>query len=245
LPQTANKTLNQIRDLPRTRAPLDVLAWAESRYRGNIALATSLGPGSLAIIDMLAELGRDIPVFLLDTGFLFQATHELKARIEARYGIEIEPIRPALSVEEQAERHGPRLWERSADHCCAMRKVEPLSRALHGLDAWITGLRRDQGPGRAGIETVEWDHSHELMKINPLAWWSRDELFDLLRTREVPYNPLLDDGYRSIGCQPCTRRVADADDPTDERAGRWSGTAKTECGIHLVKTTPSTDLPQE
>ena len=226
--QTANNTLLQTRDLPRTRGPLDVLAWAASRYGGNIALATSLGPGSLAIIEMLAELGRDIPVFLLDTGFLFQATLDLKARVEARYGIEIEPIRPALSVEEQAERHGPRLWERSADHCCAMRKVEPLSRALHGLDAWITGLRRDQGPVRAGIETVEWDHSHGLMKINPLAWWSRDQVMAYLRDHSVPTNPLLEQGYTSVGCSPCTRPCSGS-----ERSGRWAGSEKTECGIHF------------
>ncbi len=224
---------------PAKTDPVEVLDWATKAYEGQIALSTSLGPQTLVIIDMLAKLGRKIPVFVLDTGVLFPQTIALWRQVEDRYGIEIEGVRPALSLEDQALALAPELWNRDPDQCCSIRKVAPLEARLEGLGAWITGLRRGQSTARVDTATVEWDHGHGLVKVNPLAWWSRFDVWAYAAQHSVPLNPLLNEGYRSIGCLHCTHRVRHDQDPGDERAGRWSGTEKTECGIHfptLLKT---------
>lgn len=138
-------------------------------------------------------------------------------------------VEPVVSLDEQAAAYGPALWSREPDRCCALRKVEPLRRFLQGYRAWITGLRRQQSPTRAGTRPVEWDQRFGLVKVNPLFRWSRDEVWRYIRDHDVPYNPLHDRGYPSIGCWPCTTPVAPGE---DERAGRWRGFHKTECGLH-------------
>jgi phosphoadenosine phosphosulfate reductase len=224
--------MNARTDLARLTDPVDVLIAVTDLYGGRIAVASSLGPQTLVVIDLLHRLGRPVPVHFLDTGLMFPETHALREKLRARYGLDVRSVHPARTVEEQARDEGPALWLRDPDRCCALRKVDPLRGLLRGLDAWITGVRRSHGGGRAEAATVQWDDAHGLVKVNPLAHWSRDQVFAYLREHDVPYNELLDRGYRSVGCAPCTRPVAPGDDPDDERAGRWAWTGKTECGMH-------------
>lgn len=227
-----NATRHVADQLARLTDPVDVLRAAADTFGDRIAIASSLGPQTLVVIDMLAKLGRPVPVFFLDTGLLFPETYDLRLRVQARYDLEIRSVTPRQSVDAQAAEHGPALWARDADACCKLRKVDPLRGALSGLDAWITGVRRDQSSTRGSTGLVEWDHRYGLVKVNPLADWNRARVFAYLHDNDVPYNPLLDEGYRSVGCAPCTRAVGADADPHDERAGRWAGSAKTECGMH-------------
>jgi phosphoadenosine phosphosulfate reductase len=175
-----------------------------------------------------------LPVFTLDTGMLFPETVALKKRLEDFFGIQIESLEPDITVEEQADIHGAELWKTNPDLCCTVRKVLPLRDKLSQLNCWITGLRRQQSNTRSTIGILEiyaFDEStgRDIVKLNPMANWSREAVWNYLRERKIPYNPLQDQGYRSIGCQPCTRRTAEGE---DERAGRWTGFNKVECGIH-------------
>jgi phosphoadenosine phosphosulfate reductase len=178
--------------------------------------------------------GIALPVFTIDTGLLFQETMELKRRLEKFFGITIESLVPELTVEAQAREIAPELWKVNPNLCCTIRKVEPLQKKLGSIDAWVTGLRRDQSTGRARtqvLELYEFDRlrGRNILKINPLANWSRDQVWDYLRLHKIPYNPLADRGFRSIGCFPCTTAVFEGQ---DDRAGRWTGFDKVECGIH-------------
>lgn len=215
--------------LPAPDAARDVLAMALDRFE-RVALATSLGPQSLVLLDLLAELGRlgEVDVLFLDTHLHFEATRLLLPRVEAHFGVRIERVEPALTLAEQAARHGGNLWRRDPDACCHLRKVLPLQRALAGRGAWIAGLRRDHGPSRADLQPLAYDPLHGLVKAAPLWRWSREQVRLHLRTRGIPSNPLLDDGYPSVGCAPCTTRSE------GERDGRWAGRPKTECGLHVV-----------
>ncbi len=215
---------------PSTPEPSETLSWAAERFAPRVELATAFGPEGCVLVDMIARHELPIAVFTLDTGLLFPETRELWRRLEDRYGISIRGVRPQHSVARQAEEHGERLWERGPDRCCALRKVEPLSRALAGLDAWITSVRRDQTTARAGAAVVEHDARFELVKISPLVHWTSDDVWSYLRRHDVPFNPLHLRGYPSVGCWPCTGPVAPGEDP---RAGRWRGTTKTECGLHV------------
>lgn len=226
-----NVTPRAASHLARLTDPHDVLLSITDLFGDRVAVASALGPQTLVVLDMLHRLGRRVPVFFLDTGLLFPETYALRIRLQHRYGLDVRPVHPRRTVEEQVADEGDALWSRDPDRCCALRKVEPLDRVLGGLDAWITGLRRDQSASRADVETVSWDARHGLVKVSPLAHWTRDQVFAYLREHEVPYNPLLDQGYRSLGCAPCTRAVAPGEE--DERAGRWAWSGKTECGIHL------------
>jgi len=227
-------------DVPSQAAVLEtvplgeVLVWAWERFGERAAIGTSFQGSGLVILDHVVKLGLGFPVFTLDTGLLFPETYELKARLERHFGIVIEAIHPEQTVEEQAAVYGAELWRANPDTCCAMRKVLPLQRKLAGLDMWITGVRRNQSDARAGtriLELYEFDRlrGHHLLKLNPMAGWSREAIWEYLRREGIPYNPLHDRGYRSIGCWPCTKLAATGD---DERAGRWEGFDKTECGIH-------------
>ncbi|MGH9640878.1 MAG: phosphoadenylyl-sulfate reductase [Terriglobales bacterium] len=207
----------------------EILDWALHRFEGRIALASAFGPEGMVLIDIAARLRPNVRVFTLDTGLFFPETYELIDKIEQRYGIEIERLKPALSVDEQAAAHGPSLWLGSPDICCYMRKVEPLRRKLATLDAWIAAIRREQTPDRAHAQKVEWDAKFGLIKVNPLCDWSSEMVWNYVRSNDLPYNSLHDRGYPSIGCAPCTRRVQEGGDP---RSGRWAGLAKTECGLH-------------
>ncbi|WP_338055050.1 phosphoadenylyl-sulfate reductase [Sulfobacillus harzensis] len=210
--------------------PQAVLAWATKQFPEGLVLASSFGAEDMVLIDMLTRVTDHPVVFYLDTGLLFPETYTLIRQVEARYPLRLVRVAPALSIEEQGERLGPALWSRNPDQCCAIRKVEPLQRYLADKRAWITGIRRDQTPFRKNAPVVGFDERHGLVKINPLAPWSQKDVFRYLVKNQVPYNPLHDHGYPSIGCVPCTRPVNPGDDP---RAGRWAGQEKTECGLHL------------
>lgn len=211
------------------RDPSEVLTWAGRCFPRRLVLASALGPQSVVALDLALRHDLAPQVVLLDTDLLFEETLELATRLEAHFGIVIERVRPTLSLEDQAATHGDALWERDPAECCEIRKVQPLARRLQSASAWMTGLRRSGSLVRADVETVEWDAAHGLVKINPLAWWPRARVFQHLHDQKLPYNPLLDEGYASVGCQPCTSPVRAGE---DERAGRWRGRAKTECGIH-------------
>jgi phosphoadenosine phosphosulfate reductase len=212
----------------------EILRWAYEQFGGSAAIGTSFQGAGLVAIHHAVSAGLPLPVFTIDTGLLFSETLELKARLEAYFGIVIESLVPERTVEEQAQDIAPELWLTSPDLCCTLRKVEPLQKKLSQLDAWVVGLRREQSAGRAQIqilELYEFDRLREknILKVNPLARWSRDEVWDYIRHHGIPYNPLMDRGFRSIGCFPCTRVVLSGQ---DDRAGRWTGFDKSECGIH-------------
>lgn len=212
------------------KPPEAVLRWAVATFHPRLTLACSFGVEDMMLADMLDRLQPDTDVFYLDTGLLFPETYALRDRAASRYKLPFRQVLPAQTVAEQARAHGDKLWEREPDRCCALRKVEPLGRALTGFDAWITGLRREQSPTRAGIKVVEWDERFGLVKLNPLAGLTDADVWRYVTDHAVPYNELHDRGYPSIGCWPCTRAIAPGEDP---RAGRWAGQAKTECGLHV------------
>jgi phosphoadenosine phosphosulfate reductase len=206
------------------------LRWAFDRLGKEVALVSAFGPEGMVLIDMAAHIQRHFRLITIDTGFLFPETHEVMAEVEERYGATIERVHPALSPEEQERAYGAALWKRDPDLCCGMRKVEPLRRKLAQLRGWITSIRRDQTAARAGARKLEWDAKFGLVKINPLADWTSAEVWEYIRKNDVPYNALHDRGYPSIGCTHCTRAIQPGE---SERAGRWPGLAKTECGLHL------------
>ncbi|MBI2872310.1 MAG: phosphoadenylyl-sulfate reductase [Chloroflexi bacterium] len=211
--------------------PQEVLRWALGEFHPDILLACSFGGASgMALVDMAAQVRPDVRVFYLDTGFLFPETYELRDEVERRYGIKVEAYESRWSPEAQAREFGEELWSRDPDLCCQLRKVEPNQRALEGARAWISGLRRDQASTRADTPVVQWDESFGVVKVNPLAAWTEEQVWEYVREHNVPYNPLVDRGYKSIGCTHCTRPVRAGEDP---RAGRWSGFSKTECGLHV------------
>ncbi len=211
--------------------PREVLEWAVERFFPRLTMATAFGAEGCVLIHLLAEIEPLVRVFNLDTGYQFAETLELRDRIRARYGIEVELIGAETSVAQYEERHGGPLYVSNPDQCCYDRKIVPLRRALVGHDAWITAIRADQSPHRAGAQVVGSDPKFGLVKINPLLTWTRRDVWAFVATHGVPYNPLHDQGYASIGCWPCTRPVGAAE---DERAGRWAGQAKTECGLHSL-----------
>ena len=213
--------------------PGAVLAWAATRFAPRLGFATGFGVEGCVLIDLAARAGLAVDIFTLDTGLLFPETYELWRRLEARYGVTIRAVRPPLSVEEQARVHGDALWLRDPDACCRMRKVEPLAREATRFDAWISAIRRDQTAERASAGVVERDRRFGIVKVNPLVRWTFKDVWRHVHEHDVPYNPLHDQGYPSIGCAPCTSAVAPGE---DARAGRWRGTAKTECGLHVIPT---------
>lgn len=211
--------------------PEAVLRWAVATFHPRLTLACSFGVEDMMLADMLHRLQPGADVFYLDTGLLFPETYALRDKAADRYDLAFRQVLPQQSVAEQAESYGDKLWAREPDRCCALRKVEPLGRALAGYDAWITGLRREQSPTRAGIRVVEWDERFGLVKLNPLAALTMQDVWRYVADHDVPYNELHDQGYPSIGCWPCTRAVRPGE---DTRAGRWAGLAKTECGLHVA-----------
>jgi phosphoadenosine phosphosulfate reductase len=211
------------------RFPEAAIAWAFDEFTDSVAIATGFGAEGMALIDMAVKINPSPNIFFIDTGFLFPETYELRSRAQERYRIEIRAVRTDLAPESQDCLYGPRLWASDPDACCRLRKLEPLTEALKPLSAWMTAIRSDQTSARAKASVVEWDQRWQLVKINPLVRWSKRDVWNYIIKNGVPYNPLHDQGYPSIGCVHCTRAVAEGE---DERAGRWPGQAKTECGLH-------------
>ncbi|HEX4121621.1 MAG TPA: phosphoadenylyl-sulfate reductase [Verrucomicrobiae bacterium] len=212
----------------------DVLEWAWHRFGERAAIGTSFQGSGLVMMHLAKQAGLAFPAFTLDTGLLFPETLELHKRLEDYFGWKIESIVPDLTLEQQADSNGPELWKRDPDLCCTIRKVLPLRSKLAGLDCWLTGLRRNQSEGRAGIGIIELyaldgENAGDIVKVNPMANWTREKIWEYIRRHNIPYNPLHVAGYHSIGCMTCTRQTGEGE---SERAGRWTGFKKVECGIH-------------
>lgn len=213
-------------------SPQQVLGWAFELFGDDVAIASAFGAEGMALIDIASRVRKEFRVFTLDTEFLFPETYSLIDKIEQKYDIKIERVFSLLSPEQQAHVHGAALWAHNPDQCCNLRKVEPLRRKLSQMKAWITSIRRDQTSFRTGARKIEWDEKFGLVKVNPIADWSSKQVWQYLHQRGVPYNALHDRNYPSIGCTHCTRAIQPGEDP---RAGRWSGTTKTECGLHVIE----------
>jgi phosphoadenosine phosphosulfate reductase len=224
--------IEKLKATAETWRPEQILAWAFDTFGEAVAISSAFGAEGMALIDMASRVRQNFRVFTLDTEFLFPETYNLMDQVEQRYDIRIERVYPLLSPEKQERIHGPALWQLNPDQCCNLRKVEPLRRKLSKLRAWITSVRRDQTPDRAGAGKVEWDAKFGLVKINPMADWSSKQVWQYIREYDVPYNVLHERNYPSIGCTHCTRAVLQGE---DERAGRWPGFSKTECGLHIIQ----------
>jgi phosphoadenosine phosphosulfate reductase len=206
----------------------EVLAYAVERFHPRLFVACSFQKEASVIMDMLVRIEPEARFFTLDTGVLFQETHDTWRELEQRYGTKVEVFK-GISLEEQARRHGDELWNRDPDACCGIRKVEPMRRALSSVDCWVAGVRRADSSSRSKTPKFGWDKRFNLWKLNPLADWTERDVWNYIREHHLPYNPLHDRGYPSIGCTHCTQPVEPGG---DLRAGRWTGLAKTECGIN-------------
>ena len=213
-------------------SPHEILRWAVDTYFPRLTMATAFGAEGCCLIHMLAEIEPRVRIFNLETGYQFPETLELRERIKARYGIEVEYVRPELTVPEYEAEHGGPLYEMRPDQCCHDRKILPLRGAVAGYDAWISSIRKDQTQDRARGAVVQWDAKFNLVKVNPLLNWTKKDVWAFIMKHDVPYNVLHDQGYPSVGCWPCTQAVAEGQ---DERAGRWAGTIKKECGLHVIE----------
>lgn len=209
--------------------PEEILAFAVETFP-NITFACSFGAEDVVLVDLLQKVSPRTDIFYLDTDFHFKETYETRDRMAERYpGIPFVEVKPEITPEEQAEQYGEELWKSDPNACCNIRKVKPLTTILSKYEAWITGIRRDQAPTRANAKKIEYDAKFGLVKFNPIANWTSEDVWSYIRENDVIYNPLHDQNYPSIGCEQCTRKVMPGEDP---RAGRWSGQEKTECGLH-------------
>lgn len=226
------ESLNTTNQALEGKSPQEILDCAFNQYFPNIILACSFGAEDVVLVDMMLRLHPNAELFYLDTDFLFPETYEVRDRIIAKYGLnagQVHQLKSELTPEEQAQQYGDALWSRDPDQCCKLRKVEPLGRILKNYSAWITGIRRDQSPTRAQAGLMEWDEKFQLVKVNPLATWSDEQVWAYIYRHDVPYNILHERHYPSVGCTHCTAPVMPGDDP---RSGRWENSAKTECGLH-------------
>jgi len=230
------KSVINLRSETQNLGFFELLEWSVRKFAGRIAFASSFGAEDQVIVDMLSRIAPSTRIFTLDTGRLPQATYDLMEATRKRYGMDIEVFFPdGKHVEEMVNKYGANLFYESIENrklCCRVRKIEPLKRALAGLEAWICGLRQEQSSTRAGLEAMDWDETFGLWKICPLAAWSTEQVWEYIRDNDVPYNRLHDEGYPSIGCAPCTRAVGEDE---DIRAGRWwwEAAEHKECGLHL------------
>ena len=202
----------------------EVLEHLVEHFHPRLYVACSFQKEASVIMDMLLKVEPEARFFTLDTGLLFPETYETWRQLEDRYGVKVE-VYQGMSLARQSAEHGDELWNSDPDSCCGIRKVEPLKEALSQVDAWVSGMRRDQSPSRRQTPKFHWDDKHELWKANPLADWSEKDVWNYISEHDVPYNELHDRGYSSVGCTHCTL-------PGAGRAGRWAGTDKIECGLH-------------
>lgn len=207
---------------------LEILAWADKLLDGRIVIATSLQDA--VVIDLAAQVRPGVDVLFLNTGYHFAETLGMRDAVKSTYPVRFLEILPGQSVEEQDASHGPELFKRDPDLCCFLRKVQPLDAMLGLYDGWVTGVRRSETAARRSAKPVEWDAKREMVKINPIVAWTDEDVDAYIAERGILVNPLLSEGYGSVGCAPCTARILDGG---DARAGRWAGTNKNECGIHL------------
>lgn len=210
-------------------SPEEVVSWVAANFTvAQAAVACSMADAALP--HLVARVLPGVDVLFLDTGYHFAETTFTRNEVAERLDVRIVEVKPAQTVREQDAEFGKELFARDPGLCCARRKVEPLQRTLDGYEVWFTGVRRDEAPTRAATPLITWDERNGLVKVNPVAAWSFDDLIDYAGAHDVPVNPLIANGYPSIGCAPCTRPVAPGEDP---RSGRWAGLAKTECGLHV------------
>lgn len=211
--------------------PMEIISWGvETLGAEHLTLACSFGYEDVALVDMVFKVDQAINIFYIDTDLLFPETYRVRDQLQQKYNCLFQAIKPQLTLKEQREQYGDQLWKHDPDQCCSLRKVIPLQSVLTNYKGWITGIRRQQSSTRANAEVVEWDSLFGLWKFNPLAYWSDQQVWVYIREHQLPYNPLHDQHYPSIGCYPCTQPVQPGENP---RAGRWKGFAKEECGLHL------------
>ena len=208
--------------------PETVIRWAVETFGDGFCIAASMADAVL--IDIASRVADDVNIVFLDTGYHFPETLETRDRVAKRYQVKLHTILPRQTVPEQDATFGPKLHDRDPDACCSLRKVEPLARTLKGYAAWASGIRRDETESRRKINVVDWDRKRSMVKVNPLACWTQDQVDEYILANDVEVNPLVYDGFPSIGCAPCTRRVQPGEDP---RSGRWANARKNECGLHL------------
>ncbi len=211
-----------------TASAQDVLRWAGTTFGDRFVLSSSMGDGVMP--SLAASVLPGIDVLFLDTGYHFPETIGTRDAVDFVYDVRVRTVLPLLTVAEQDAAEGPELWRTNPDRCCALRKVEPLHRALEGYEAYASGVRRDESPARAHTPVVQWDTTRQMVKVNPIARWTQADVDAYIEANDILVNPLADDGYPSIGCRPCTHRVAPGEDP---RSGRWRGSQKSECGLHV------------
>lgn len=232
------KNVDQLNEKSKGKSALEILKMVSAEFKQKIRFASSLGLEDQVITHMLAENQLPVKVFTLDTGRMFPETYEVIEKTEARYNIKIHIYFPdAQDVEGMVNKKGINLFYHSIENrklCCGIRKIKPLKKALKGMDAWITGLRREQSPTRKDMKVVEWDDGNKLIKVNPLLEWSEKQTWDFIKENRIPYNTLHDKGFPSIGCQPCTRAILPGE---DLRSGRWwwENPETKECGLHAKK----------
>lgn len=208
---------------------MDVLKWAYREYQDDIVYSCSFGAEGVVLLDLIYKVNQQAKIIFLDTGLHFPETYKLIEAVKERYPtLQINLHKPKVSLDEQVKWYGEELWKHHPNLCCHMRKVVPLREALEGVTAWISGLRRDQSPARSKTQYINKDEKFRKIKICPLIHWSWEEVMTYIKLHQLPYNPLHDQGYPSIGCFPCTQPAEHG----DSRSGRWAGHAKTECGLH-------------
>ena len=215
-------------------SPEDVLRWAVDRFHPRLLMATAFGAEGCCILHMLAGIEPTVRTINIDTGYQFPETLELRERILYRYGIAVEYVRAETTVAEYEAEHGGPLYGLRPDDCCRDRKILPLQRAVKEINplAWVSAIRKDQTADRGKADVVQWDAKFNLVKVNPLLNWTKKDVWAFVMKHDVPYNPLHDQNYPSIGCWPCTRAVQAGE---DDRAGRWAGKVKKECGLHVIE----------
>ncbi|WP_407270244.1 phosphoadenylyl-sulfate reductase [Radiobacillus sp. PE A8.2] len=214
----------------KTKGASQVLQWAYDTFGNSILYACSFGVEGIVLIDLISKVKRDAKIIFLDTGVHFKETYELINKVKEKYPeLQIEMKQPSLSLIEQTEQYGESLWDKNPNQCCYLRKIKPLEDALHGAQAWISGLRREQSLSRSKTNFVNKDERFQSIKVCPLIHWSWNDVWEYVNDNDLPYNLLHDQGYPSIGCAPCTKPV---DHSSDSREGRWMGSNKTECGLH-------------
>ena len=226
-----NHDLARLNDAFEKAHPIEILRWAVETFWPDIAASSSFQTQGLPLLHMISRVKPDLPVIFLDTGYHFPETLAFRNQLVHKWNLNLQVVRAALPRDEFVRQHGEDLYRRDPDLCCYINKVEPMQRAIAGLQAWISGIRRDQSPTRANIPILE-RMPQGVVRIHPMAAWTRQDIWQYVHEHNLPEHPLLAQGYLSIGCAPCTRPVKTGEE--DERVGRWAGREKTECGLHTL-----------